>query len=207
MSNYRRGLTILDVSDPNAAAENGFFDTFPSPAIDSASFNGAWGVYPFLPSRTLVVSDIENGLFVLREAEPTSGEEPGRVVAYEYPAKLVCGTQEDPKDERLAGGGYATMINIANAGDQEATFTKRLALDAPAGAPNSWETVDRRGSAAARRSARRPTAPHPRADFPGRLAGGVHRRLRRDPLDRPLEVSAVYAEQRAGSGRADRGRY
>ena len=29
-------------------------------------FNGCWGVYPFLPSGTIVASDIDNGLFVLQ---------------------------------------------------------------------------------------------------------------------------------------------
>jgi choice-of-anchor B domain-containing protein len=65
MSNYRHGLTILDISDPNDPQEVGNFDTYP--ANDSTFFNGAWGVYPFLPSGTLVVSDIERGLFILRE--------------------------------------------------------------------------------------------------------------------------------------------
>jgi choice-of-anchor B domain-containing protein len=68
MSAYRRGLMILDVSDPNDPREVAFFDTFPVPAENSAVFNGAWGVYPYLPSGTLVVGDIEGGLFVLREA-------------------------------------------------------------------------------------------------------------------------------------------
>ena len=68
MSAYRRGLMILDVSDPNDPQEVAFFDTFPVPAENSAVFNGAWGVYPYLPSGTLVVGDIEGGLFVLREA-------------------------------------------------------------------------------------------------------------------------------------------
>jgi choice-of-anchor B domain-containing protein len=65
MSNYRRGLTILDIADPNDPQERAFFDTYPG--NDNAFFNGAWGVYPYLPSGTIVVSDIERGLFVLRE--------------------------------------------------------------------------------------------------------------------------------------------
>lgn len=65
ISNYRRGLTVLDISNPNAPSERAFFDTYPS--NDNTFFNGAWGVYPFLPSGTIVVSDIERGLFVLRE--------------------------------------------------------------------------------------------------------------------------------------------
>ena len=77
MSNYRCGLTVLDVADPNDPQEVGFFDTFPVPMENSANFNGAWGTYPFLPSGTLLVSDIEGGLFVLKEAAPTTAREEG----------------------------------------------------------------------------------------------------------------------------------
>jgi len=69
MSNYRRGLTVLDVTDPNRPRDDAFFDTFPSPANNTASFDGAWGVYPYLPSGTLLVSDISNGLFLLKDGD------------------------------------------------------------------------------------------------------------------------------------------
>ena len=65
MSNYERGLTVLDISDPTAPEEVGFFDTYP--AFNSTNFNGAWGVYPFLPSGNILVSDIQRGLFVLKD--------------------------------------------------------------------------------------------------------------------------------------------
>ncbi|NRA60709.1 MAG: choice-of-anchor B family protein, partial [Psychrobium sp.] len=65
MSNYTRGLTILDITDPANPIEVGFFDTFPQ--NDLPSFNGAWGVYPFLPSGIILVSDISGGLFILRD--------------------------------------------------------------------------------------------------------------------------------------------
>jgi choice-of-anchor B domain-containing protein len=65
MSNYRRGLTILDVSNPNAPVETAFFDTYPD--SNGTSFNGAWGVFPYLPSGKILVSDIERGLVILRE--------------------------------------------------------------------------------------------------------------------------------------------
>ena len=35
MSNYERGLTVLDISDPTAPVEAGFFDT--SPTFNSTS--------------------------------------------------------------------------------------------------------------------------------------------------------------------------
>ena len=65
MSNYERGLTILDIAEPNQLHDIAFFDTYPG--SDSPNFNGAWGVYPYLPSGTILVSDIESGLFLLRE--------------------------------------------------------------------------------------------------------------------------------------------
>jgi choice-of-anchor B domain-containing protein len=65
MSNYQRGLTILDVTDPNDPQQTAFFDTYP--AGDGVSYAGAWGVYPYLPSGNILISDIEGGLFILRE--------------------------------------------------------------------------------------------------------------------------------------------
>jgi choice-of-anchor B domain-containing protein len=65
MSNYERGLTVLDITDPTTPTEVGFFDTF-TPSNEN-SFNGAWGVYPFLPSGNILVSDINSGLYILKD--------------------------------------------------------------------------------------------------------------------------------------------
>ena len=65
-ANYRSGLRVLDISDPETPAEIGFFDT--TPQLDGPGFDGAWSVYPFLPSGTILVSSIDEGLFVLRPA-------------------------------------------------------------------------------------------------------------------------------------------
>ncbi|MCE3251717.1 MAG: hypothetical protein K0Q67_727 [Cellvibrio sp.] len=65
ISNYERGLVVLDISDPRNPVEAGFFDTYP--LANSASFNGAWGTYPFLPSGNILVNDINSGLYVIRD--------------------------------------------------------------------------------------------------------------------------------------------
>ena len=65
MSNYTRGMTVLDISDPQNPREVGFFDTFP--VSDNGSFNGAWGVYPYLPSGNILISDISSGLYIVRD--------------------------------------------------------------------------------------------------------------------------------------------
>ena len=69
-ANYKRGLRILRLDDLDQAdlTEVAYFDTFP--AADGLGFSGAWNVYPFFDNGTLLVSDINRGLFVLRVTEP-----------------------------------------------------------------------------------------------------------------------------------------
>ena len=64
-SNYTRGIGILDVTNPNAPVSLAYFDTYPT--NDTATFNGAWGVYPYLPSGNILIADIQRGLIVVRE--------------------------------------------------------------------------------------------------------------------------------------------
>ncbi len=62
-SYYTEGVTIVDASRPDNLIEVGNFDTSPLSGNDMV---GAWGVYPYLPSGNLLVSDIEEGLFILK---------------------------------------------------------------------------------------------------------------------------------------------
>jgi choice-of-anchor B domain-containing protein len=66
LANYQAGLRILDLAGIADAElrEVGYFDVFPE--SDAPEFSGAWSVYPFFPSGTVVVSSIERGLFVLQ---------------------------------------------------------------------------------------------------------------------------------------------
>jgi choice-of-anchor B domain-containing protein len=65
MSNYARGLTILDITDASRPTAVGRFDSFPS--SDITGFPGAWGTYPFLPSGNVLISDIDSGLYVVAD--------------------------------------------------------------------------------------------------------------------------------------------
>jgi choice-of-anchor B domain-containing protein len=60
---YKDGIAIVDVSRPDNMIITGSYDTYPQGTGNG--FSGCWGVYPYLPSGNLVVSDINNGLFVL----------------------------------------------------------------------------------------------------------------------------------------------
>ena len=62
-SYYTDGVSIVDISNPSNLIEVGYYDT--SDDFSGDGFNGAWGAYPWLPSGNILVTDIENGLFVI----------------------------------------------------------------------------------------------------------------------------------------------
>jgi choice-of-anchor B domain-containing protein len=64
-ANWTSGLRVLEFGDlaNRELTEIAFFDTFPQ--SDSIDLFGAWSVYPYLPSGTIIVVDSINGLFIL----------------------------------------------------------------------------------------------------------------------------------------------
>jgi hypothetical protein len=54
---------VLDISNPLSPQIAGQYDTYPQ--NNSGNYNGAWGVYPFLPSGNTIISDMSTGLYVL----------------------------------------------------------------------------------------------------------------------------------------------
>jgi choice-of-anchor B domain-containing protein len=66
LASYRAGYRIMDISniDNEEMTEVGYFDTFPT--NNNAQFDGAWSVYPYFPSGTVIISDINRGLFMVR---------------------------------------------------------------------------------------------------------------------------------------------
>ena len=65
-SNYLSGLRIFDISDRINPVEVGFFDTVPY-GDDEPGFAGAWSNYPYFPSGTILISSMNEGLFIVRK--------------------------------------------------------------------------------------------------------------------------------------------
>jgi choice-of-anchor B domain-containing protein len=63
-SNYRSGLRILGAPGVEVA----YFDVYPDD--DQPAFNGTWSNYPFYASGLVVISGIEQGLFVVKPNPP-----------------------------------------------------------------------------------------------------------------------------------------
>ncbi|HSR14362.1 MAG TPA: choice-of-anchor B family protein, partial [Gemmatimonadales bacterium] len=67
-SNYASGLRLFDVRDPANPIPVGYFDTVPV-GEDAPGFTGSWSNYPYFRSGTLVVTSIDEGLFILRRSD------------------------------------------------------------------------------------------------------------------------------------------
>ena len=90
LANYTAGLRILNtanINSSNTMNEIGFFDTFPE--NDNAQFNGAWSTYPYYASGSIIVSDIDRGLFILKKNAALRNEEllSSNYTLYPNPAK------------------------------------------------------------------------------------------------------------------------
>jgi choice-of-anchor B domain-containing protein len=62
-SYYYDGLQVYDISDPQNPIRTHYLQT--SNISHRDNYEGAWGVYPFLPSGNILVSDMQEGLFVI----------------------------------------------------------------------------------------------------------------------------------------------
>ncbi len=68
---YKDGVILTDATRPNNMVEVGRYDT--RPQASGGGFEGCWGAYPFLPSGTLLASDIQAGLFVFKPTYARAG--------------------------------------------------------------------------------------------------------------------------------------
>ncbi len=66
---YQDGYWLWDAADPLQPVLIGFYDTSVAP---HENYHGAWGVYPYLPSGNILVSDMQTGLWILEVEDVTS---------------------------------------------------------------------------------------------------------------------------------------
>ena len=113
MSHYTAGLRVMDISDISNPTESAYFDVYPS--SNNTSFDGTWSNFPYYGSGSIVVTGIDEGLFVVSPSG--SGPAPAPEVTYTIPSDgnvtlnwqdLICTssctcllyTSPSPRDKR-----------------------------------------------------------------------------------------------------------
>jgi hypothetical protein len=87
LSWYQNGLQVFDITDRTKPVRVGFYDTYPG--ARSSSYQGNWGIYPWLGLNKVLLSDIQGGLFIVdasATAVPTNNYPPLMV---QSPASLT----------------------------------------------------------------------------------------------------------------------
>jgi len=70
LANYNAGMRVFNIdglyneSNPSMT-EIDYFDTHPS--SNSAAYHGAWNVYPFFESGNIIISDLDEGLVIVKD--------------------------------------------------------------------------------------------------------------------------------------------
>lgn len=110
-SYYSDGIVIHDITYPYNMIKVAEYDTYEGQTI---SYDGCWGVYPFLPSGTALAADITNGLFIVGPTYQKAAYLEGIVTDQQSNLPLndvlVKIVGDDQSDLTNSAGFYATGI-------------------------------------------------------------------------------------------------
>ncbi len=133
MSYYNDGVHIVDISDPTDPVFVGNYDNEP---MTGAGFSGAWGVYPFFASGKIIISDIEDGLFVFNHNGVHAGRirgtvrdlQSGQSVPFAQINLQSSKIRYSDKDGRYSMGALAGSytVRLDAAGYYDTVFTVNL---------------------------------------------------------------------------------
>lgn len=83
-SQYEDGVAVYDISDPVNPVLVGRYDTHPQ-NLKYNGYYGCWGNYPWLPSGTIIASDMQNGLQLLKLNYQVNTHAPNDLEASVFP--------------------------------------------------------------------------------------------------------------------------
>jgi len=75
VSSYHDGVRVYNVKNPAKPFQVAWYDTHPVEPEQYGGFKGCWGVYPFLPSKRIIASDLTSGIFVFEIDSSLVGNE------------------------------------------------------------------------------------------------------------------------------------
>lgn len=114
VSAYTEGVRVFDLTDPIRPAMCAWADTYAGP---SGGYNGIWEVCPYLPSGTIVASDMTSGLHLFRARREHAFlwvrvRETGSTVPVEG-AEVALASEH--LESTSSGDGYATLAPLPGA--------------------------------------------------------------------------------------------
>ncbi|MFN0275423.1 MAG: choice-of-anchor B family protein [Chitinophagales bacterium] len=120
---YTDGVVITDATYPDIMIKTGEYDTSP---FSGSGFSGAWGCWPYLPSGNIIVSDMQEGLFILGPTYVQACYVEGDVTDASSGANIFGATVEIVASSASTStditGHYAT--GLAEEGLYDITFSK-----------------------------------------------------------------------------------
>ncbi len=130
LANYNAGMRVMKVDglydeDVNGNptptfTEDSYFDTHPS--TNAATFHGSWNVYPFFESGNIIISDLDEGLIIVKD--PNFDNVDPVVICQAYTATLDAVTGSVTINASDLDGGSTDNFGIVKSTiDGQTTFT------------------------------------------------------------------------------------
>ncbi len=123
---YTEGVNIVDISQPNSLVETGKYDSYPQGS--GGTFDGCWGVYPYLPSGNLVVGNITPGeLWMLTPSYQRASYLEGRITDASNGQPIIGATVQivgNSSTIKITGADGTYHTGQAQAGNVQVQVTK-----------------------------------------------------------------------------------
>ena len=103
LSTYQDGIYLYDISNPSNTTIYGYFDTYPQHGVNdnfsTSAYRGNWGAYPYLPSKIIIATDMQNGIFILDGDNNYKGNLPVGIKSNSNPFSQFSVYPNPAKDE------------------------------------------------------------------------------------------------------------
>jgi choice-of-anchor B domain-containing protein len=107
-SQYEDGLLIYDISTPKTPVLVGHYDTHPENTVYNGYF-GCWGNYPWLPSGTIIASDMQNGLILMKRTNVSATHQATIAQAVQIFPNPASGTLNIQTPENTSDWSYRLL--------------------------------------------------------------------------------------------------
>jgi choice-of-anchor B domain-containing protein len=84
VSAYHDGVRVYNIKDPSNPKQVAWYDTHPVVPEIYGGYKGCWGIYPYLPSKHIIASDLTYGIYVLEIDSSLVGEKENEIIKHDF---------------------------------------------------------------------------------------------------------------------------